>query len=118
MRSIRRMPSLLWPGQRRMTSRTGWRAPLIGIWRTADGGRPFVPAAMPVSAWGLRHERHITGRRLRHATASNDLGCIEAAAAGLRQTDGLLSAVDADARWHSEYSGDFNAGGPATVSTT
>src|SRR5690348_15995517 len=105
-----------------MISKPGWRAPPIGIWRTADGGRRFVPAAMPVSVWvtfpwGRRHERHSAGRGIRHATESDDLGCIEAVAAGLRQADGLLPVVDADARRHPGHPGDFHSDRPATVPT-
>ena len=36
---------------------------------------------------------HPAGRRLRHAAAPDDAGRVEAAAAGLRQADGLLPAV-------------------------
>src|ERR1700750_3008389 len=105
MRSIHRTLRRPCPGRRSTTSRRDWRAPSIGIWRTVDGGRRFARAAMPVnvwvtSPWGPRHEGHSARRRLRHATASDDFGLIEAVAAGLRQADGLLPIVDADACRH------------------
>ena len=45
-------------------------------------------------------EGHHSRRRIRHAAASRDAGRQQAAAAGLRQADDLLSAVDADAGRH------------------
>ena len=45
-------------------------------------------------------QRHHPRRRLRHAAASGHAGHEQAAAAGLRQADGVLPAVDADAGRH------------------
>ena len=50
--------------------------------------------------WRTRHEGHHSRRRLRHAALSGDARGQQAAAAGLRQADDLLSAVDADAGRH------------------
>jgi dTDP-4-dehydrorhamnose 3,5-epimerase len=53
--------------------------------------------------------------RLRLSSASDDPGGVEAIAAGLRQADGLLPAVDADAGRHPGNHGDLDARGSATI---
>ena len=53
--------------------------------------------------------RHHPGRRFRHAAVSADPGRQQAAAAGLRQADDLLPAVDADARRHPRGAGHQHA---------
>ena len=50
-----------------------------------------------------RMKGHHPRRRLRHAALSGDAGDVEAAAAGVRQADGVLPAVDADARRHPRH---------------
>ena len=91
-----------------------WRAPSTGIWRIATGGRRARRALCRAALGhcrhrGPRHEGHPAGRRLRHAAASDDAGGVQAAAAGLRQADGLLPAVDADAGGHPRHPGDLHA---------
>ena len=51
----------------------------------------------------LSGERHHPRRRLGHATAPDHPRRLEAAHPGLRQADGLLPAVDADARRHPRH---------------
>ena len=104
----------------------GWTAPHdfeAGLARTIDwylANRDWWQAVRAgryarTTVGQLRHERHSARRRLRHAAASDDLGGVEAVAAGLRQTDGLLPAVDADACRHPRHPGDLDARGPAAV---
>jgi glucose-1-phosphate thymidylyltransferase len=50
-----------------------------------------------VSNWSKYERAYHPRRRLRHAAVPGHAGRVEAAAAGLRQADDLLSAVDADA---------------------
>ena len=59
---------------------------------------------------------HHPRRRLRHAAVSGDAGRLQAAAAGLRQADDLLPAVDADARGHPRHPADhLDAAGHAAL---
>ena len=52
---------------------------------------------------------HHPRRRLRHAAVSGHAGRVEAAAAGLRQADDLLPAVDADAGRHPRHPAHLDA---------
>ncbi len=64
------------------------------------------PRADPGPLTGMprwTRERHHPRRRLRHATAPDHAGRLEAADPGVRQADGLLPAVDADARRHPRH---------------
>ena len=96
---------------------------------TAPGARPCRRAATGASASAAtvaarRAERaarrarshhaqgHHPRRRLRHAAVSADARGQQAAAAGLRQADDLLSAVDADAGRHPRDPGDHDAARP------
>ena len=56
-----------------------------------------------------RHEGHPAGRRFGNAPASDDPGGVETIAAGLRQANGLLSAVDADAGGYQGHHADLHA---------
>ena len=56
-----------------------------------------------VTAGRRSHEGHHSGRRLGHAALPADARDQQAAAAGLRQADDLLSAVDADAGRHPRH---------------
>ena len=56
-------------------------------------------------------QRHHPGRRLGHAAVSGHAGGQQAIAAGLRQADDLLSAVDVDAGRHPRDPGDLDAAG-------
>ena len=60
---------------------------------------------------------HHSRGRVRHASVSGDAGRVEAAAAGLRQADDLLPAVDADARRHPGHPAHLDAGGHAALRT-
>ena len=60
-------------------------------------------------------QRHHPRRRLRHAALPGDAGRVEAAAAGVRQADDLLPAVDADAGRHPRHPADLDAGGHAAL---
>ena len=62
---------------------------------------------------GAPHEGHHPRRRLGHAALSRDARHQQAAAAGLRQADDLLSAVGADARRHPRHPADLDARAPA-----
>ena len=59
----------------------------------------------------LTVEGHHPRRRLRHAAVSADARRQQAAAAGLRQADDLLPAVDADAGGHPRHPGHLHAAG-------
>ena len=89
-----------------------WPAQSTGIWTIAPGGRRLRAAryagqrlgasgsAGPghgARTKGKRHEGHPARRRFRHAAASDDPRGVETASAGVRQADGLLPAVHADA---------------------
>ena len=65
----------------------------------------------PTTATGATHEAqgHHPRRRLRHAALSGDAGRVQAAAAGLRQADDLLPAVDADAGRHPRHPAHLDA---------
>src|SRR5580693_3336806 len=105
-RSIRPAARRRWSGPRRMISIPDWHARLTGTWPTRPGGRMCAPAATPANGWGQQHEGHRPGRWIRYAAASDDAGGVQAIAAGLRQADDLLSAVDADAGGYPRYHGD------------
>ena len=62
-----------------------------------------------------RHEGHPARRRIRHAALSGDAGGVEAAAAGVRQADGVLPAHHADARRHPRDPGHLHAAGHAAL---
>ncbi len=74
-----------------------------------------APNPWALNPWRLPHEGHPARRRLRHAAASDDPGGVEAASAGLRQADGLLPAVHADAGRHPRHPGDLHPRRPAAV---
>ena len=67
------------------------------------------------SAMAQAHERHHFRRRHRHAALSGDARRQQAAPAGLRQADDLLSAVDADAGRHPRNSDHHDAATIAAV---
>ena len=58
---------------------------------------------------------HHPRRRLRHAAVPGHAGRVQAAAAGLRQADDLLPAVDADAGRHPRHPADLDARGHAAL---
>src|ERR1700727_141743 len=100
MKSTRPGPRLRLAGKHRTTSKPALPAPSTGIWRIEPGGRAYVPPATPVNDWGQRHEGDSPRRRRRPPVAPDAPGGVKATAAGLRQADGLLSAVDPDAGRH------------------
>src|SRR5512135_74250 len=61
------------------------------------------------------HERDHSRRRLWHAPLPGDAGRLEAAAAGVRQADGVLPAVDLDARRHPRHPHHLDAAGHAAL---
>ena len=75
-----------------------------------------IVAELQTEQRGRRHEtRHHPGRRLRHPAASPDPGGLQAAAAGLRQADDLLSAVGAAAGRRARDPDHHHAGGPGRL---
>ena len=73
----------------------------------AVAGARWMPASINCSPRhnGYRHEGHHPGRRQRHAALSDHAVDLQAAPAGVRQADDLLSAVGPDARRHSRDPG-------------
>ena len=105
-----RGPRRHWAGRRRTTSRPGWRAP-----STRSGASRLVAE---VARRTLRRtatgDRGMKGILLAGGPARgspDDPGGVQAAAAGLRQADDLLPAVDADARRHPRHPGDLDPAG-------
>ena len=92
-----------------------------GTARTRRGGARSRPAVTtrttspPTTAAGPAREGHRPRGRRRHAPAPGHARHLEAAAAGLRQADGLLPAVDADAGRDPRDPGDLDAARPAAV---
>ena len=112
------------------TFETGLRKTVQWYLTTGRGGSASARKSIAASAWGRSlmvsvcviarrgsgHEGHHSCRRRRHAALSGDARRLQATAAGLRQADDLLSAVDADARRHSRHSDHHHAAGSAAVS--
>ena len=76
------------------------------------GADPQRPLSRRAARRGRRRrgdEGHHAGRRLGHAALPADPRDLQAAAADLRQADGLLSAVGADAGRHPRHPGDHHA---------
>ena len=71
--------------------------------------------ARDASAHDDEAQRHHPRRRLRHAALSGHARRHQAAAAGLRQADDLLPAVDADAGGHPRHPGHLHAAGHAAL---
>ena len=92
-----------------------------GTARTSRGGAPSRPAPTTPTTWprttaaGPAREGHRPRGRRRLAPASRDARHLEAAAAGLRQADGLLPAVDADAGGHPRDPRHLDAARPAAL---
>jgi hypothetical protein len=63
----------------------------------------------------MQPQRHHPGRRLRHPPAPGHAGHQQAAAAGVRQADGLLPAQHADAGRHPRHPGHQHAAGHAAL---
>ena len=102
-------------------SRPAWRRPSL-VSRQSPLGRArhlrhLSPRAaragceqsMPHMSAAALSQGHHPGRRLRHAALSGHPRRQQAAAAGLRQADDLLSAVDADAGRHPRHPADLHA---------
>ena len=87
----------------------------LGARRAPGGPAAGVLMGADVAAAPARAQGHHPRRRLRHAAVSGDPVGQQAAAAGLRQADDLLPAVDADAGGHPRHPGHLHAAGPARV---
>ena len=94
-----------------------------GVWSSGDcqpytvtsctGGRRKVcsrPLSTPSQAGGT-HERHTSCGGKRYPVVSADQNYVEAASAGVRQADDLLSAFHTHAVRHSGHSRHFNPSG-------
>ena len=75
-------------------------------WREALAETPSISL---LTEQRTSHEGHHSRRRLGHAALSRDARHQQAAAAGLRQADDLLPAVDADAGRHPRHPADLDA---------
>ncbi len=88
-------------------------------WCEAREGRQLQGASGWASRRGdKRDEGHHPGRRRRHPAAPGHACDQQAAAAGLRQADDLLPAVDADAGGHPRDPGHHHAARQAAVRAT
>ncbi len=85
--------------------------------REAGGSSAGVEKRSTVSTLEVRGEGNHSCRWIGDAAASGDAGGIEAAAAGVRQADDLLSAVGAAAGGDSGDPGDLDAGRYAAFSS-
>ncbi len=93
------------------TSTPGCAPPCAGTSITPSGARRRRGEATAASGWGCSAEGHPPRRRHRHAPLPGQPGRLQAAGAGLRQADGLLPAVDADAGRHPRDPHHHHAGG-------
>ncbi len=89
----------------------GWRPQ-----ESFESGLREDGALVPGADWRRgRHEGHHPRGRLGHAALPGDAGGLQAAPAGVRQADGVLPALHADARGHPRHPGDLHAAGHAAV---
>ena len=114
-------PRRRWTGTPRTISTAGCARRCSGMWTTAPGGSASAPGAnratpgTSTAGDGVQDEGHPAGRRLRHPAAPDDDGGVQAVAAGVRQADGVLPALGADAVGDTGYPDHLDPRRPADV---